>query len=65
MENDRTVNELTEFCGIGQSSMSQFLARMRSEGILNSRRVATNIYYGLADPKLKKLLKVIKEIYCQ
>ncbi|MDH4468532.1 MAG: metalloregulator ArsR/SmtB family transcription factor [Bacteriovoracaceae bacterium] len=65
IEGDRTVNELTEYCGIAQSSMSQFLGRMRKEGILSSRRVATNIYYGMADPKLKKLLKSIKEIYCK
>ena len=65
MEGERTVNELTEFCGISQSAMSQFLGRMREEGILTSRREATFVYYGLADAKLKKLMKAIKEIYCK
>lgn len=65
MDEEKTVNELTEFCGISQSAMSQFLSRMREEGILNSKRVGTFIYYHLADPKLKKLLKSLKEIYCQ
>ena len=65
MEHERTVNELTEFCGISQSAMSQFLARMKDEGVLSSRRDGTFINYSLADPKLKKLLKAIKDIYCK
>ena len=65
MDQERTVNELTEFCGISQSAMSQFLTRMRVEGVLSSRRHGTFVNYSLADPKLKRLLKSIKEIYCR
>ena len=65
MDEEKTVNELTEFCEISQSAMSQFLARMKSEGVLTSRRESTFIYYQLADPKLKKLLKAVKDIYCK
>ena len=61
---ERSVSELTEFCGISQSAMSQFLNRMRAEGIVSSRKDGTHVYYGIADPKLVKLLRAIKEIYC-
>ena len=64
IEKEKTVNELTEFCGISQSAMSQFLNRMKTEGILNSRKDGTRAYYGIHDPKLVKLLRAIKEIYC-
>ena len=64
IDQERTVNELTEFCDISQSAMSQFLNRMRNEGILNSRKDGTYVYYGIQDPKLVKLLRAIKEIYC-
>jgi len=64
-ENERTVNELTEFCQISQSAMSQFLARLKSEEVLTSRKHGTFVYYSFADLKLKKLLKSIKEIYCK
>jgi DNA-binding transcriptional ArsR family regulator len=64
IEGERSVNELTEFCEISQSAMSQFLNRMRSEGILKSRREGSHVYYGVADPKLIRLLRAIKEIYC-
>jgi DNA-binding transcriptional ArsR family regulator len=65
MEADRTVNELTDFCEISQSAMSQFLNRMKAEGLLTSRKHGTFVYHGLADAKLKKLLKAIKDIYCK
>ena len=64
MDEEKTVNELTEFCGISQSAMSQFLNRMRAEAVLDSRREGTFVYYRLADPKLKKLMRALKEIYC-
>lgn len=65
MEQERTVNELTEFCGISQSAMSQFLNRMKAEGVLSSRKHGTFVYHGVADPSIKKLLIAIKEIYCK
>lgn len=64
MEGEKSVGELTEFCGISQSAMSQFLNRMRADGIVESRREGTFVYYDIADPQLAKLLHAIKEIYC-
>lgn len=64
MERERSVNELTEFCEISQSAMSQFLNRMKAEGIVVSRREHHFIYYSVADKRLMRLLKEIKEIYC-
>jgi ArsR family transcriptional regulator len=64
MDGERSVNELTVFCGISQSAMSQFLNRMKADGMLAARREGTHIYYSVANPDLVKLLKAIKEIYC-
>lgn len=64
LESEKTVNELTEFCEIQQSAMSQFLLRMKNEGLLKSHKESTYVYYSLADMKIKKLLKAVKEIYC-
>jgi ArsR family transcriptional regulator, virulence genes transcriptional regulator len=64
IERERTVSELTEFCKISQSAMSQFLGRMKDEEILESRREWNQVYYQIADPKLIRLLRALKEIYC-
>jgi len=64
MDGEKSVMELTEFCGITQSAMSQFLARMRDDGLLISRKEHQFVYYSVADQKLIQLLKAMKEIYC-
>jgi ArsR family transcriptional regulator, virulence genes transcriptional regulator len=62
MESEKSVGELTEFCGISQSAMSQFLRRMKSDGLLDSRRQGTRIFYAVKDPRVARLLAAIKEI---
>lgn len=64
LDGEKSVNDLTEFCEISQSAMSQFLGRMREDGILTSRRERQYIYYSIQDKKLIKLLHSMKEIYC-
>ncbi len=62
MQSEKSVNELTEFCGISQSAMSQFLGRMKSDGLLQSRKVGTKVYYSIKDARLLHLLTAIKEV---
>jgi ArsR family transcriptional regulator len=64
LDREMRVSELVESCQISQSAISQFLNRMRSEGILASRREGNGTYYKVSDPKLARLLKAMKEIYC-
>jgi hypothetical protein len=44
--------------------MSQFLKRMKLEGVLKSRRDHNFVYYSVANKKLVQLLHSVKEIYC-
>ena len=62
LEGEQSVNELTAFCGISQSAMSQFLARMKADGLLESRRESTRRYYSVRDARVLRLLGAIKEI---
>ncbi len=64
LDGERSVNALTEFCGISQSAMSQFLQRMKEEGLVDSRRERNRVFYHVANPKVSRLLGAIKEIYC-
>jgi DNA-binding transcriptional ArsR family regulator len=64
LEGEKTVNELVEFCQISQSAMSQFLGRMKDEGLIVSRREGHFMYYRVEDAKLVRLLRSVKEIYC-
>ena len=64
VERERSVNELTEMCATSQSAMSQFLKRMKSDGMVAARREGQHIFYRIADPKLHKLMRAMSDIYC-
>ena len=42
---ERTVNEVAEIAGIGQSTASEQLAVLRRAGILTARRAGKEVYY--------------------
>lgn len=44
------VSEILEVVGGSQANVSKHLSRMRSSGVLASRREGTNIFYRVIDP---------------
>ena len=62
---DRTAGELVERSGLSQSALSQHLAKLRDEGLVETRREAQSIFYRIADPKTARVLSVLHEIYCK
>lgn len=64
MDEEMGVNDLAEFCEVSQSAMSQFLKRMKAEGVLSSRREQNFVYYSISNKKLVQLLRAVKDIYC-
>lgn len=63
-ESESSVSQLEAYCEASQSSVSQYLNKMKSEGLLSSRREAQNIYYKIASPELLKLMKALQRIFC-
>ncbi|MBT4522558.1 MAG: winged helix-turn-helix transcriptional regulator [Halieaceae bacterium] len=61
---EQSVGKLSNSLGIKQSPLSQHLARMRHEGVVESRREAQTIYYSLAGEKVEKIVSVLYELYC-
>ena len=63
-EGEMSVLPIAEAVGLGQSALSQHLARMRAEKIVDFRRDGQTLYYRIADPKVAQLLKSLKSIFC-
>ena len=61
---ERTVNDLTAHCGTSQSAMSQFLKRMKAEGLVAARRDGQRIYYRIHSKDLHRLMRALSDIYC-
>lgn len=60
----KTVSELQAVCEISQSQLSQFLARMRLEGLVTCERSGRFQSYSVSDLKVVRLIQAIQAIYC-
>ena len=61
-DGERTVGDLQAELELDSSGTSQHLAALRQQGVLDSRRVGTSVYYRIRDPRISQLLAVAKEI---
>ncbi len=61
---ERTVTELENFLGQRQAAVSQQLARLRFEGLVETRRDGKAIYYRLADGRAAQMLEVVYDLFC-
>ena len=63
-EGEKSVGELAAAVGLGQSALSQHLARLRDEGLVATRREAQSIYYRLASAAAVALIETLAGIFC-
>ena len=61
---EKTVGEIEKTCEASQSAVSQFLNRMRLEGLVSSTKQGSFVYYRIADSKVKQLIQSLYKIYC-
>lgn len=60
----KTVGELEELCGASQSLVSQFLSRMKREGIVDSTKEGQFVRYEISDSRILKTIQALERIYC-
>ena len=61
---ERCVSDIEAELEIRQPTLSQQLAVLRNEGVVNTRREGKNIYYSVAEPKTLEILNLIYQLYC-
>src|SRR3990172_12147733 len=59
---ERSVGDLAEVLEVSQSNVSQHLAVMRQNGIVIARRKGLNVYYRIANPKIVRACKLMREV---
>ena len=63
-ERERSVSELEEILSLRQANVSQQLARLRLDGLVEARRDGKTVHYRIADDDVRRLLTVVYEIFC-
>ena len=59
-----SVLEIVEAVGTTQSNVSQHLAVLRDNGILQSRKEANKVFYSVADARIMRMIALTREIFC-
>lgn len=61
---EKSVTELETRLETRQAAVSQQLARLRLEGLVQSRREGKTIYYSLSDPRAARVVQTVYEQFC-
>ena len=64
-EGEKNVGELLEATGVQQPTLSQQLAVLREEALVDTRRDGKNIYYSLASAQALAVMQVLYQQFCQ
>ncbi|MEA1941390.1 MAG: metalloregulator ArsR/SmtB family transcription factor [Pseudomonadota bacterium] len=61
---EATVGELCDVAGLSQSAMSQHLAKMRSDGLVEGRKDGLQVHYSIKDRRCLGILMNLKSQFC-
>jgi len=62
-EDEKNVSEIMKCSSISQSQVSQYLWKMKLEGILESDKKGKEVYYRISDNKILELISSLKTIF--
>jgi len=61
-DGEKSVGELQAELRLDSSGTSQHLGVLRRQGVLESRKEGTSVYYRMRDPRTSELLEVARQI---
>lgn len=64
IDGERSVGDLNAHLDLSQSALSQHLAVLRADGLVEARREAQAVMYSLAPGPAAQLLETLHGIYC-
>jgi DNA-binding transcriptional ArsR family regulator len=59
-----SVKELNQCLDLSQSALSQHLAILRNDGLVQTRRESQTIFYSLHGNQAQRLIETLHELYC-
>lgn len=64
-EGELSVGQLNQRIKLSQSALSQHLAVLREQGMVQTRRESQTIYYSLADTTAINIIELLHDVYCE
>jgi DNA-binding transcriptional ArsR family regulator len=63
-EGELSVGDLNSIVPLSQSALSQQLARLREQGLVDTRRQSQTIFYSLSPGPSNQVIQLLHDIYC-
>ncbi|NOH81262.1 winged helix-turn-helix transcriptional regulator [Vibrio sp. RE86] len=60
-----SVGELCSKLELSQSALSQHLAWLRRDGLVNTRKEAQTVFYTLSSEEVKAMIQLLHDLYCK
>lgn len=64
VEGEKSVGELEQIMQMRQPSVSQQLARLRLDGLVQTRREGRTIYYSIGSEEARQVVAVLHKMFC-
>ena len=64
-QGEQSVAELEELLSLRQPAVSQQLARLRRDGLVDTKRNGKTIHYRLANDDVRTILKAVYDVFCR
>jgi DNA-binding transcriptional ArsR family regulator len=65
VEGEKSVTEIEQMLSLRQPAVSQQLARLRADDLVETRRDGKNIYYSLARPEVREIIGALHAAFCR
>lgn len=64
-EGEKSVSELEEILSMPQATVSQQLARLRFDRLVNARRDGRTIHYSIANEEVSTVIEALYDLFCK
>src|SRR5262245_15674035 len=65
IDGEKSVSEIERLLKLRQPAVSQQLARLRADGLVDTRRNGKNIYYSLSRSEVREVIEALHEAFCK
>jgi len=65
VEGEKSVSELEDLLSMPQAAVSQQLARLRFDRMVQTRRDGRMVYYSIANDEVRQLVELLYEFFCK
>ena len=64
LDKELSVGEMNEHLGLSQSALSQHLALLRNDDLVQTRKEAQTVYYSLKSDAVREMIGLLHKLYC-